>query len=495
MNSSFTKPVCGAATCRTAVAGTVSGNLLKIKVIKAVALAVLFFCTVGLHPSQAQSPAWQWATQSTGSGTTQVKNIAIDAAGNSYVVGFFTEIAHFGPATLVSQGRSDMFVAKLSPDGLWKWAIAVGGSDSDRASGVAVDAAGQVFITGSFSSQVSFGPTTLTSQGGADVFVAQVSAEGKWKWATAAGGPGTDQTCSLAIGQAGTLLVGGRFAETVAFGATPLTSLGSTDAFVACLSRNGDWQWATSAGGGDNDETTALATNEAGEIYATGYFSNTGTFGSAVLTGHGMDDAFVGKLSSTGRWLWATAATGTNTAYGKGIVADPAGGVFVTGSFSGDAVFGSAELSNSSDDGFVGRLSDSGEWAWTRVLASDFLDNIAGIALDKKGRLYVAGTFSHTIQGGAFQLTSRGQLDAFVGCLSQDGTWLGLLAGGGEEADEVKAVAMTPTGDVCVSGMFSTAATFGAVPLQSASSAVQVFVSKARVQQYSAAFQGSMKGR
>lgn len=436
------------------------------------------------HPIHAQNPQWQWAAQTTGSGTAQVKGITVDAEGNTYAVGFFTNNVHFGTTTLVSQGYSDLFVAKLSPKGDWVWAVAAGGVESDHASGVAVDAAGRIFIAGSFSTQALFGTTTLSSQGDMDVFVAQLSAEGQWQWATAAGGTGVDRSTSLALSNTGELLVGGQFAETASFGSISLTSRGSTDAFVARLTRNGNWQWATGAGGDANDEATALTTNAAGEIYVTGYFSNTATFGAAVLTGRGMDDAFVGKLTSAGRWRWATAATGTNTAYGKGLVADPAGGVFVTGSFSGEAVFGATHLqSNISDDGFVSHLTDSGQWQWTTVLASDYLDSIVGIALDRMGKLYVAGTFSHIIQGGPFQLSSRGHQDVFVGYLSRNGTWLGLVAAGGAADDAGAALALAPGGEVCVGGVFSTAASFGVVPLLSATPAAQLYVSKALVPQ------------
>ncbi len=442
------------------------------------------------QPGRAQSPAWQLAVQATGSGVAEVKGLAVDAAGNSYAVGFFTENAQFGATTLVSQGRSDVFVAKLTPAGTWAWAVAAGGAGSDNAAGVAVDASGHVFVTGSFSQQARFGRAALASQGDMDVFVSQISADGQWQWATAAGGPSVDRASALTISSTGELLVAGQFAETAAFGTRQLTSLGSTDAFVARLTRGGAWQWATAGGSPGNDEASALTTNAAGEIYVTGYFSTAGTFGTSQLTGLGLDDAFVGKLSSGGRWLWATAATGTNTAYGKGIVADPAGGVYVTGSFNGDAVFGAARLqSNSSDDGFVARLTDAGQWQWTTALASDYLDSVAGIALDRLGKLYVAGTFSHTIQGGAFQLTSRGQTDLFVGYLSRAGAWLGLTAAGGPATDEVLALALAPSGEVYVGGSFTTAAAFGAAQLQSATASLQACVGRATVPQPQVAVQ------
>ncbi|GAA4003917.1 hypothetical protein GCM10022408_14480 [Hymenobacter fastidiosus] len=432
----------------------------------------------------AQSPNWQWAVQSTGTGTTQVKNIAVDAAGNSYVVGFFTERAQFGSSVLISQGRSDLFAAKLTAAGHWEWAVAAGGAGSDNATGVAVDPTGRIFVTGSFEEQVRFGPTTLTSQGDKDVFVAQLGPQGQWLWTTTAGGTGMDRASALTTTRNGELVVAGQFAETAAFGTRQLVSRGSSDAFIARLTPAGTWQWTTAVGGPDNDEATALASNDKGEIYVTGFFSEQVTFGTSVLTGSGMDDAFVGKLTGTGQWLWATAGTSTNTAYGKGIAADPAGGVFVTGSYWGRARFGATSLSsNASDDGFVARLTDDGQWQWVTTLSSDYLDNIVGIALDKLGKLYVAGTFSRTIQAGPFQLTSQGHQDVFVGYLNRTGTWLGLTAAGGTATDATQTMALAPGGQVYVGGQFSTAALFGTAQLQSATPNAQAYVGRAAVPQ------------
>jgi hypothetical protein len=447
-------------------------------------LAVLVLL-LAAQPARCQSPRWQWAVQSVGSGTAQVKSMATDAEGNAYVVGFFTETAQFGEIILTSQGRSDLFVAKLSPAGSWDWAVAAGAAGSDHAAGVAVDATGRVFVSGSFSDRVQFDEILLTSQGEMDVFVAQLSPQGRWLSATAAGGPGQDMACALALASAGELLVAGQFAETATFGSSQLVSQGGGDAFVARLTREGRWQWAIAAGSTDNDQASALATTTTGEIYVTGYFSNTVAFGASVLTGRGMDDAFVGKLSGTGRWQWATAATGSNAAYGKGLVTDPTGGVFVTGSFSGDAVFGATHLHSNcgSDDGFVARLNGAGRWEWVRVLASDYLDGIAGIALDSVGNLCVAGTFSKTIRGGAFSLTSRGKMDVFVGYISRAGIWLGLTPAGGTANDEALALALAPNGEVLVGGNFSDKATFGNGQLASAAPNSQMYVGRATVPQ------------
>jgi hypothetical protein len=435
------------------------------------------------RPGYSQSPRWQWAVQAAGSSVSQVKNVAVDAQGNTYLVGFFSENIRFGATSLISQGASDLFVAKLSPQGNWEWAVAAGSTGSDRATGVTLDAQGHVFIAGSFSNQMSLAGKTLRSQGAMDVFVAQISTAGKWQWATSAGGPGQDLASALTTSGPGELVVAGYFMDTAAFGTRQVVSNGSIDAFVAQLSRTGSWNWATAAGGTSNDDAWALAATPAGDIYVTGYFSDTVTFGTTTLAGRGTDDGFVGKLNHAGQWQWVAAATGTGTVYGRALVADPAGGVFVTGSFSGKATFDQLALSANNDDGFVGHLNGVGQWQWVTSLSSDELESVVGIALDKMGKLYVAGTFSRQVKGGRFELTSRGLTDVFVGYLNTTGDWLGLTGGGGADNDDAQAMTLAPGGEVYIGGGFSQAASFGTSPLQAATATTQVYVGRATVPQ------------
>ena len=123
-----------------------------------------------------------FALQAGGTGTEEGNSIAQDAAGNLYVTGSFTGQAQFGEdaasTTLRAVGSSDIFLAKYAPDGELLWVIGMGGTGSDIGSDVEVDAAGNVFVTGRFSNSVDFDPgagsTLLTSNGGSDAFVAQL---------------------------------------------------------------------------------------------------------------------------------------------------------------------------------------------------------------------------------------------------------------------------------------------------------------------------------
>jgi uncharacterized protein (TIGR03437 family) len=176
----------------------------------------------------------------------------VDAAGNSYVTGGFTASATFGPGetnetTLTSAGviPPDIFVAKYDVSGNLLWAKRAGGTDFDLGSGLAVDTAGNSYVTGIFFASATFGPgeineTTLTSAGDRDIFVAKYDASGDLLWAKRAGGTGVDLGSGLAVDTAGNSYVTGGFGRAATFGPgetneTALTSAGDPDIFVVKL--------------------------------------------------------------------------------------------------------------------------------------------------------------------------------------------------------------------------------------------------------------------
>jgi hypothetical protein len=95
-----------------------------------------------------------------------------------------------------------------------------------------VDSGGNTYITGYFQTTAVFGTTTLTSAGSLDVFVAKLDANGNFLWATRAGGTNTDYVQGIAVDSGGNYYVTGSFQTTVVFGTTTLTSAGGYDIFV-----------------------------------------------------------------------------------------------------------------------------------------------------------------------------------------------------------------------------------------------------------------------
>jgi len=300
---------------------------------------------------------WLWAKKAGGTSSENGLSIATDSSGNSYVIGGFWETASFGSIILESNGNADIFVAKLDSSGNWLWAKKAGGTYSDEGWGIAIDSSGNSYVTGYFEGTASFGTTTLTCTEDIDIFIAKLDSNGNWLWAKQAGGSYWDMGYSIAIDSSGNSYVTGNFGETASFGTTTLTSIGTADIFVAKLDSNGNWLWAKQAGGTSSVAYGySIATDSSGNSYVTGYFGETASFGSITLTSIGSWDIFVAKLDSNGNWLGAIKAGGTIWDWGQSIAIDSEGNSYVTGFFEGSASFGNITLTSSgSSDIFVAK--------------------------------------------------------------------------------------------------------------------------------------------
>ncbi|WP_167857003.1 SBBP repeat-containing protein [Hymenobacter aquaticus] len=416
---------------------------------------------LGAGPAaQAQQPAWTWRLHTAESSPASVQQVAQDAAGNSYVTGWFTRQLQLGSHTLQSAGGTDIFIAKISADGQWQWAVAAGGTSSDAGQGIAVAADGSITVAGSFAATAQFGPLTAQSNGGDDVFVGVLSASGEWRTLTTAGGPEQDQATALALDARQQAVVAGRFRGSAAFGATTLSSQADSEAFLAKLSPQGGWQWARQSVGQEQTVISSLGLDAAGSVYAAGYFAGTTRFGHAALTTSGTHDAFVAKASGDGRWQWATAAGGPSTDYAQAIAVSPQGNVFVTGSFSGQASFGSLQLSSrGGDDAYVARLSAQGGWQWVQTLQGPALEEGRAICIGPGESLYVAGRFSAAARYGPTGAPAcQAGTDGFVARLTSEGQWLDFLGTGGPGADAVRSLTLGLRGQVLVGGVAETAA-------------------------------------
>ncbi|MDD3632303.1 MAG: SBBP repeat-containing protein [Candidatus Cloacimonetes bacterium] len=238
---------------------------------------------------------WLWAQRAGGTSADYGFSIATDPSGNSYVTGYFQGTASFGDTNLTSSGSADIFVAKLDSNGNWLWAKQAGGIYDDEGRGIAIDSYGNSYVTGAFARTVSFGTTTLTSSGYVDIFVAKLDSDGNWLWAKQAGGTGFDFGYGIATKSSGYSHVTGKFQGTASFGSTTLTSSGNADIFVAKLDNSGNWLGAQKAGGTGIDDGQSIAIDSYGNSYVTGYFQRTASFGDINISSSGLYDIFVAK--------------------------------------------------------------------------------------------------------------------------------------------------------------------------------------------------------
>jgi len=212
---------------------------------------------------------------------------------------------------LTSNGQNDAFILKLNEEGDFIWAKNIGGATNDGALSIAVDAIGNVYTAGGYSDIVDFDPgAQLAYQvpvGSNDSFILKLDSSGNFVWVRSLGGTANVNTYALNIDLYGNINATGSFHETADFDPGQevfnLTSDGLSDIFILRIDPSGNFVWGQRIGGEGFDRGVDIKTDASGSIYITGDFSNTCDFdprdGITNLTSAGFQDAFLLKLKAS----------------------------------------------------------------------------------------------------------------------------------------------------------------------------------------------------
>ena len=262
------------------------------------------------------SPAgtFLWAAGTTGSGSSvaQSAGVKFDGEGNVVSTGFFAQTVNFNPGSgtlnLPYAGSRDIFVQKLSPAGGLVWAVGLGGADIDQGNAIAADAAGNIYITGTFSSTVNFNPgsppANLSAGGFEDGFLLKLSSAGQFSWVKdqLETGFSAAQGTGVALDGSGHVFTAGYYQVSLSLDPTAsgalLRSAGSYDVFVAEYDANGDFLAGQSAGGKDFDAGFGIGVNSAGLVAIAGRYTGPATFGPTTLPAQSSKSIFISQLSS-----------------------------------------------------------------------------------------------------------------------------------------------------------------------------------------------------
>jgi ankyrin repeat protein len=364
----------------------------------------------------ASSGALTWSRSFPGQG--KVAGVATDRQGAIAAVGSFTGSLRIGDVLLQSNGtRSDIFVARFSPEGNLSWAKSFGGAFYEAATAVAVDATGNLYVTGTYQKDLDFGLGSLNNRLVYDVFVVKFDATGHALWNRGFHANGGTETAGLAIAVdgAGDVLVAGRVQGAADFGRGFTTPHHGDDAFVVRMTADGKTLVGRRFGGDDNVDGRALAVDSNGDVVLVGSFAGTMNFdgGVASIQSAGQTDIFVLALDKTLKFRWVRRLGSTGRDLGRGVVVDGEHRAIVAGSFEGELDFGDrAPVGPGQSDGFVAAFSGHGEPFWAVRIASAGPDEVRAIALGRAGHPVVAGTFGDAIAGAG--LAPAGKVNSFV---------------------------------------------------------------------------------
>jgi hypothetical protein len=392
--------------------------------------------------------------------------VAVDASGALYLAGQTASInfpTTTGSAFPVSDEPSEAFVAKLAPGGgSLVYATFLGGSASDAALDVAVDASGAACVTGR-SGSTDFPTTPGAFAGGSPgPFVAKLAPSGGALAYSACipddGGAGN----AIAVDASGAAYVGGTIVS-AALSATPgafdTTWNGNADGFVVKVAPGGgSLVYATYMGGSSLDEIFAIAVDAggtatiAGDAFSPDFPATAGAFDS---THNGSSDAFVARLDPNGAaLLFSTFLGDAGAEVSSGLAVDASGASYAVGTTTSShfpTTPGAYDTSADGQDAFVTKLSADG----ASLVYSTFLGGGAGDAADDVAigadgsATVVGGTDSSNLPttAGAFDATYNGGSDGFVARFDPSGGAL-LYSSyfGGPSFDRAYGVAAAPSG-------------------------------------------------
>ena len=423
-------------------------------------------------------PTLAFSTFLGGSGSDRGDGIAVDSAGNAYITGI-TASTNFPVTagafqTMRAGFDQDAFVTKMNSTGTALiYSTYFGGANRDAGNDIAVDGAGNAYITGQ--SESSDLPTTPGAFRTTPVFTDETIAFAMKLNATgtalvystylgSAGGSG------ITIDTAGDAYITGQAATgyPTTPGAFQTVSGGSSDAFVTKLNSTGSaLVYSTFLGGTGFDSASEIAIDALGNAYVTGQagagFPVTAGAFQTVFNGGG-GDAFVTKLNSTGTALvYSTFLGGSGSDGGLGIAVNSAGNAYVTGSTDSlnfPVTAGAFQsVKDVGLDAFVTELSVAGNaLAYSTYLGGDGLDFGTNIAVDTAGNASVTGLTGSTDfpTADAIQSAYGGNNDAFVTRLNPTGTGLVFSSYlGGSNGDAGFAISVDAAGSIYLTGSTS----------------------------------------
>ncbi|MFT3776096.1 MAG: hypothetical protein QM820_62935 [Minicystis sp.] len=364
----------------------------------------------------------------TGGKYAVVRGLAADSTGRVIAVGEFVGTIDFGGGAFTSAGSSpDAFVVALDQNGNHLWSHAYGDSQAQVAEGVAVDAAGNVFVTGKMAGTVDFGGGALASAGGDDAFVVKLSASGQHLWSKRYGDVNSQVGWSVAVTPQGDIVVTGEFGGSMDFGGGTLTATGqpiSSDVFVAKLQgANGNQVWAKRYGDGNPQQGYRVAVDPMGNAVLAVQLRGSIDFGGGALTNadptNAGSDVVVAKLDANGNYLWAKRYGDAALQTPGGVAVDAAGNVALAGLFKGTINFGGSAFTDPSSatfDGFAAKLAAAdGSHVWSYAIGDSSTQQSWAVSTDASGAVFVTGMYQGSITlGAAGTITSQGGADLFT---------------------------------------------------------------------------------
>ena len=224
--------------------------------------------------------------------------------------------------------------------------------------------------------------------------------------------------------------------------------------------------WAIGAGNSGSDQGYDISNDSLGNIYVTGWFSGSALFGGQTLVSAGLQDVFLASYDSSGNLNWVRQAGSVANDVSAGIATAPNGDTYITGWFKDTCNFnGNIVISHGSYDMFVAKYDVSGTLLWVQSGGGTLDDYGNRVAISSDGGVTIAGSFKNTFDASGQQMTSNGNRDALICHYDSNGQLVWMRGIGGSSEDRAYGIIQDSNDNYFITGLFSDVVDFDGTTL------------------------------
>jgi hypothetical protein len=396
-------------------------NIITMKMIRKITLFITLFA-ISLSYGQS-SISWSWTVANGSTGQDDVKDFALDNAGNAVVVGKFGGPITFGganPITIAPHGIYDMYIAKVSAAGSVLWVKTPYGPNQDFATAVEVDKQGNSYVLADFYDSLVYDSSAsglsvfMSNPGLSNIYLAKYSPAGNLLWAKNLGGISIDYSKDLALDTAGNVYVTGGFYKTIYLNplvsnADTLRSKGQQDIFIAKYTSNGNFVWCKQLGSSGFESSSSIKCTQNGGFVMGGTYYDSLDFNPSPVDTLILPvstfgaNLFITKYDNNGNYVWTNGISSAGFKSVGEIALDKNENVFITGKFNDVTDFDTQFAHNTlvalpgNSSIFFGKYNaNNGSLSWMKKIEHGYQggqDEGTAIALDAKEDIYITGKF------------------------------------------------------------------------------------------------------
>ncbi len=359
----------------------------------------------------------QWLWQAGGEKLDKISAIKTAPDNDLYVTGLLEGEIKFGKQKLEGEGKK-LFVARINKRGKSDWVQTFPYSGSASAYLLETNNIGQLIVGGMFTDTLICEGKELLSKGHNDMFVARISREGLVEEIKTIGSKGKEKLTALSTDSLGHIYLSGNYSRELVNNGISMKPMDkkSSNSFLMQMDSTLTTTWVKPFYSPSYAEITGLACDKLNQVLLSGNFNHTLQVDTLQYETQGLTDFFVARTDSMGNIQWLKSFGGKYSDLSNSLELNKLGGAMVSGSFNDSLKMDSlvVKTKHFRSDAFIAQLDTAGMVTWAGTLQGDSRNSASGVALDSKGNLYLVGSFNGSLSAGNEEIESMGGEDIFV---------------------------------------------------------------------------------